>query len=117
MAMSISELEALIADSPLYDSVKNALRISSDAFDSEVYGLIGAAVRDMLIKGVSPTWLGTEVDEFPPLAKQAVVFYAKANFGYDNSEADRFQGSYDSVVCTILNSSHNSVYDEDDGGE
>lgn len=110
--MTINELGAIIADGPIYESVKNALRISSDAFDSEVYGLIGAAVEDMLTKGVSPTWLGTDVDALPPLAKQAVVLYAKANFGYDNSEADRFLGSYDSLVCTILNSSHNSVYDE-----
>lgn len=112
MAMTITELEALIADAPIYDSIKTVLRISSDAMDSEVYGIIGAAVNDMLTKGVSPVWLGTDVDELPPLAKQAVVFYAKAHFGYDNSEADRFQGSYDSTVCTILNSSHNAVYDE-----
>lgn len=112
MAMTITELGALIADAPIYDSVRTALRISSDAFDSEVFGLIGAAVDDMLVKGVSPVWLGTDVDALPPLAKQAVVFYAKAHNGYDNSEADRFQANYDSTVCTILNSSHNSVYDE-----
>lgn len=112
MAMSLSELEALIANGSLYDSVKVALRISSDAYSSEVYELIGTAINDMLTKGVSPNWLGTDIDDMPLLARQAVVFYAKANAGYDNSEADRFQGSYDSTVCTILNSSHNSVYDE-----
>ena len=46
--MSLSELEALIANGTLYDSVKVALRISSDAYSSEVYELIGTAINDML---------------------------------------------------------------------
>lgn len=112
MGMTIEELAAEVAGYSLYDSVRDALRVSSTMYDSEVYGLIGAAVKDMLVKGVSPTWLGTDIDALPELAKQAVVVYAKANFGYDNDEAERFQKSYDSIVCTILNSSHNAVYEQ-----
>lgn len=112
MGMTIEELAAEVASYSLYDSVRDAVRVSSTAYDSEVYGLIGAAVRDMLTKGVSPTWLGNDMDSLPELAKQAVIVYAKANFGFDNDDADRFQKAYDSIVCTILNSSHNAVYEQ-----
>ena len=113
MGMTIDELTAEVASYSLYDSVRDAVRVFSTAYDSEVYGLIGAAVRDMLTKGVSPTWLGNDMDSLPELAKQAVVVYAKANFGFDmdNDEAKRFLAAYDSIVCTLLNSEHNAVYD------
>ena len=110
--MSIAELEGINTSFTLYESVRNALRISSTKFDSEVYGIIGAAIKDMLVKGVSPTWMGDDLDGLPDLAKQAIVVYAKANFGYDNEEAERFHKVYDSIVCTILNSSHNAVYEQ-----
>lgn len=112
MGMTLDELEAEVSSHVLYDSVRDALRVSSTDYDSEVYGLIAAAIHDMLIKGVSPAWLGNDIDVMPDLARQAVIVYAKAGFGYDNEEADRFMESYDSIVCTILNSSHNSVYEQ-----
>lgn len=112
--MSIAELEDINANFTLYESVKDAVRVSSDDFDSEIYGIIGFAVSDMLTKGVSPTWLGDDVDTMPALAKRAVVVYAKAHFGFDldTEEAKRFEAAYDSIVCTILNSSHNAVYEQ-----
>lgn len=109
--MSIAELGQLSSSYTLYESVRDALRVSSTKYDSEVFDVIAAAVEDMITKGVSPSWMGDDVDSLPPLAKQAVVVYAKANFGYDNEEAERFHKSYDSIVCTILNSSHNAVYE------
>lgn len=112
--MTIDELKAQVDSFSLYDSVRDAVRVTSTKYDSEVYGLIGAAVRDMLTKGVSPTWLGSDMDSLPELAKQAVIVYAKANFGFDmdNDEAKRFLAAYESIVCTILNSSHNVVYEQ-----
>lgn len=109
--MTIDELNSESQKHALIESVRNALRLSTDKADSEVYGLVTAALGDMLIKGVSAEWLGNDVDALPPLVKQAVVTYAKAHFGYDNDEADRFMAAYDSMVATMLNSTHNSVYE------
>ena len=107
--------------------VKVALRVGHDATDSEIEDLITAAIFDMANKGVSVTWLGNDpmdpsfsfedVDEdaLPTMAKRAIVTYAKAHYGYDNDEAERFMDSYDSIVCSLLNSRFNSVYEEVSG--
>jgi hypothetical protein len=107
----------------LLEDVKVALRVGHDATDSEVNDLIAAAIFDMANKGVSVTWLGTDpMDtsfsiydvneaELPVMAKRAIITYAKANYGYDNDDAERFMKSYDSMVCSLLNSRFNAVYE------
>lgn len=111
--MTIDELKAQVDSFSLYDSVRDAVRVSSTRYDSEVYDIIAAAIDDMLTKGVSPLWMGDDIDALPALVKQAVVVYAKANFGFDmnDDEAKRFLAAYESIVCTLLNSEHNAVYD------
>lgn len=113
----------------LLDDVKVALRVGHDATDSEVEDLITAAIFDMANKGISVTWLGTDpfdpsfsigdVDEsaLPTMAKRAVVTYAKANYGYDNDDAERLMKSYDSILCSLGNSRFNAVYEEVDADE
>ena len=113
---------------PLLDDVKVALRVGHDATDSEVYDLIGAALFDMANKGVSVAWLGTDpldtsfsafdIDEdaLPVMAKRAIVTYAKAHYGYDNDDAERLSESYDSMVCSLLNSRFNAAYEKDGDG-
>lgn len=108
----------------LLDDVKVALRVGHDATDSEIADLIAAALFDMENKGVSVRWLGTDamdvdfrmedIDEssLPIMAKRAVVTYAKANYGYDNDEAERLMSSYDSMVCSLLNGRMNAAYEE-----
>lgn len=109
----------------LLEDVKVALRVGHDATDSEVKDLIAAAVFDMANKGVSALWLGVDpmdvtfsyedvedCEDLPAMAKRAIVAYSKANYGYDNDDADRLQKSYDSIVCSILNSRFNAVYEE-----
>jgi hypothetical protein len=107
----------------LLDEAKVDARVSHDATDSEICREIAAAVFDMANKGVSTTWLGTDpfdpsftyydIDEFslPVMAKQAIMTYVKAQYGYDNDEAERFMKSYDSIVCSLLNSRFNAVYE------
>jgi uncharacterized phage protein (predicted DNA packaging) len=77
----------------LLDDVKQALRISinNTNFDTEVNDLISAARLDLIQSGVSADKVNLDTD---PLIKRAVITYCKANFGYDNPEADRFQQSY-----------------------
>ena len=108
----------------LLEDVKVALRVGHDATDSEIEDLIAAAIFDMVNKGVSATWLGTDpmdpsfsfedIDEgaLPTMAKRAIVTYAKANYGYDNDEAERLMKSYDSILCSLGNSRFNAVYEE-----
>lgn len=108
----------------LLDDVKVALRVGHEATDSEICDLITAAIFDMANKGVSVNWLGTDpmqpaffignVDEFalPVMAKRAIVTYAKAHYGYDNDDAEMLMKSYDSIVCSLLNSRFNAAYEE-----
>lgn len=107
----------------LLDDVKVALRVGHDATDTEVEDLIASAVFDMANKGISVSWLGTDpfdpsfcyddIDQsaLPTMAKRAVVAYAKANYGYDNDDADRLMESYDSILCSLGNSRFNAVYE------
>jgi len=71
--------------------VKPALRITVDAFDIEIQDLIDAAMADLILAGVAADKaVGTD-----PLIKRAVTTYCKANFGFDNPDADRLQMSFD----------------------
>jgi uncharacterized phage protein (predicted DNA packaging) len=73
----------------MLESVKLALRVTVSDFDEEIQDLIDAAKRDLEIVGVDI------IDETDPLIRRAIITYCKANFGYDNPEAERFQQSYD----------------------
>ncbi|QNG60387.1 DNA-packaging protein [Bacillus sp. PAMC26568] len=73
--------------------VKTALRITNAAFDSEIEDLIAAARHDLTLSGVSQG-IANAVENVDPLIKRAIITYCKANFGYDNPDADRFTASY-----------------------
>lgn len=82
----------------LLESVKLALRVSTDAFNSEINNLIEAAQLDLGVAGVVlPSQLDT-------LVKQAIVTYVKMHFGQPD-DYDRLKRSYDEqkaqlVTCT-----------------
>ena len=103
----------------LLADIKTALRIKTDALDSEVETLIGSALYDMWRVGVNPTLLDEDTLDDEPnfFVKQAVTAYCKAHFGYDNAEADRFDDSYRRIVCDLMNSSENIAAKEDADGE
>ena len=77
---------------PLIDDVKVLLRLSKTtiAFDSEISDLISAAEEDLKLSGL----LGEAVVGTDPLIKRAIATYVKANFGWDNPDADRLRESY-----------------------
>ena len=83
--MSVSRTAARAA---LLASVKMAMRITTDAFDSEIGNLIDAAVLDIGLAGVTNT---TTTD---PLILRAVETYCRLNFGSPD-EYDRLKASYD----------------------
>ena len=75
----------------MLEKIKIALRITTDAFDSEIMTLIEAAKADLGIAGV-------EVPEvIDPICERAIVTYCKLNFGeLDRVELyDRLKASYD----------------------
>lgn len=72
----------------MLELVKLALRITTDAFDTELNLLIAAAQTDLGIAGVT---LPAELD---PICQRAIVTYCKMNFG-EPDEYDRLKASYD----------------------
>ena len=72
----------------MLEMVRNALRISTFAFDEELKMLINAAQIDLGIAGVT---LPSELDS---VCTMAIITYVKMNFG-EPDEYDRLKRSYD----------------------
>lgn len=68
--------------------VKLALRITTDAFDTELTELIAAAQTDLGIAGVV---VPAEIDA---IISRAIITYCKCNFGQPD-DYDRLKRSYD----------------------
>lgn len=80
----------------IIDDVKMALRIKTDAYDSELTNLIEAAKLDMNVAGViSPEGSNALVDE-------AIITYCKMRFGLPE-DADRLKRSYDEQKAQLSN--------------
>ncbi|HSH25018.1 MAG TPA: head-tail connector protein [Massilibacterium sp.] len=77
----------------MIESVKGALRVTSNdpLIIEDINDLIESARMDLIISGVSEEKAKNDND---PLIKRAIIIYAKANYGLDNPNADRFQDSY-----------------------
>ncbi|MBQ6536980.1 MAG: DNA-packaging protein [Firmicutes bacterium] len=76
----------------LIDDVKIALRLTTNALDSSVTLLIGAAFADLGLAGVKGDTVIPNTED--PLIKQAVITYCRANFGQPDDYAD-LKASYD----------------------
>lgn len=72
----------------MLSKVKLALRITSNAYDDELNGLIEAAKLDLGIAGVI---IPAELDAIVSLA---IITYCKCHFG-EPDEYDRLKASYD----------------------
>lgn len=77
-----------MVDNSLISAAKLALRITTDAFDSEIESLLNAALLDMGVAGVE---VPAQLDA---LVKQAAITYVKMNFGQPD-DYDRLKKSYD----------------------
>ena len=77
----------------ILDDVKVALRIAATTtdFDTEIQDLIDAAKADLKLAGV----VADKAVDTDTLIKRAITTYCKANFGYDNPDADRLQKAYE----------------------
>lgn len=79
-----------MADSTTLNSIKLSLRITTDAFDTELTELMEAALADLYLAGVR----GSKVQLSDPLVLRAVTTYCKMHFG-EPDEYDRLKKSYD----------------------
>lgn len=72
----------------MLEKVKLALRVTTDAFDSELLDLIEAAKLDLGIAGV------VVPEEVDAIVSRAITTYCKIHFG-EPDEYDRLKASYD----------------------
>lgn len=72
----------------MLQAVKLALRITTEAFNSELNDLIEAGLIDLKQAGVS------NVDTTDPMIKRAVITFCKLNFGQPD-DYDRLKKAYD----------------------
>ena len=74
---------------PYVTSVRQYMRLTTKAHDSEIKDLINAARADLVLGGVLK-----ELYEKDPLILRAVATYVKAEFGLDNPDAEKYRASY-----------------------
>ena len=85
-------------------------KFKADALDEEVQDLIDAAKLDLKTTGIVCE------DYNDPLMVQAITCYVKANYGYENKEAERFLASYESIKAKLsLCSEYNTVQEQEEG--
>jgi len=83
----------------ILESVRMALRITTNAFDLELIRLINSAVTDLGIAGVRIS----DPDDWP-IVITAICTYCKMNFG-DPENYDRLKKSYDEQKAQLSTSS------------
>lgn len=81
----------------MLNKVKLALRINNSAYDSEIKNLIYACEKELELAGIA----SSNIDETNELIIQTIITYCKAYFGYDNSEAERYIKSYESLKSLL----------------
>lgn len=80
----------------ILDDAKQRMRISAgnSTFDDELNDLIAEAQDDLKLSGVTAAKADDPTDS---LIKRAIITYVKANFGWDNPDAERLQASYEMI--------------------
>ncbi|UPO88333.1 head-tail connector protein [Niallia sp. Man26] len=80
----------------MLEEVKQALRVSHNALDSDIEDIIAAARLDLKLSGISALKADAET-EVDALIKRAIIVYSKANFMADVLIAEKYQQSYNSL--------------------
>lgn len=94
----------------MLEKVKLALRIKSQAFDSEIEDLIAAALADLGLAGVT----AAQELEADPLITRAVVTYCRVNFG-EPEDYERMKKSYDEQKAQLSMATGYTNWGEDNG--
>ncbi|HRC81346.1 MAG TPA: head-tail connector protein [Sedimentibacter sp.] len=110
--------------------IKTYLRISNTACDDEINDLIDAAKSDLKLSGVNinktitetitpepteenPNPEPVEIQVMDSLIKRAIIIYVKANFGWNNPDAERLQQSYNMLKSHLALSQEYAEVTED----
>lgn len=90
----------------LLEDAKGACRVTTNdpSIVNEISDLIDAARSDLIRAGVSSDKVNAEENSLDPLIKRAIIVYCKANFGFDNPDAERLTKSYDMIRQELSNS-------------
>ena len=92
----------------MLDKVKVSLRISKNntAYDDEIKGLIRTCKKELEMSGI----VSFRINEADSLIAQAIIYYCKANFGYDNPDSEKYFKSYEDLKKLLcLNYKNNGV--------
>lgn len=89
----------------ILNSIKLALRITTDAFNAELTDLCNAALLDLGIAGV------TNDDINDPLILRAVITYCKLHFGQPD-DYDRLKRSYDEQKAQLATATGYTTWTE-----
>jgi len=97
---------ALIGTEALVKKAKLQLRITIDALDDEVTGLVDSSLADMTMRGIDAARLcpnSAAVSAMEPLAVRAVMLYCKAHFGVagDMGERSQYMACYDNLTQSM----------------
>jgi uncharacterized phage protein (predicted DNA packaging) len=92
----------------LLDEVKLALRVSTADFDGELEGIIDAAKADLVQSGVSRDAVDDAERPLDPFVRLAIIVYAKATWGLDNPDSEKFWRSFYQIEKDLtMSSSYN----------
>lgn len=94
----------------ILDEVKVALRVTSNAYDTELNNLILSSLNDLKIAGVNVPE-DANVETAPPVLRTAIITYCKCNFGM-REDYDRLKASYDEQKAQLKSNSdyHNWTF-------
>lgn len=74
------------------------LTVNDDGITDEITGLIDAAKQELVTSNIKSEKAESTSD---PLIWRAICLYVKANFGYDNPDADRLMENFKSLVIKL----------------
>ena len=78
----------------MFEQIKTALRLTTNAYDAEILALQEAALLDLKIAGVI-------TESMDALIRRAVVTYCRMNFG-SPEDYDRLKRSYDEQKAQLM---------------
>ncbi len=84
----------------ILNDVRLALRITSNALDTELAALIDSAKRDLSIAGIQSPDLASDVDVSDPLIRRAIILYCKADQNVDQA-AERYMSVYEHLKSAL----------------
>lgn len=94
----------------LLDDMKGILRVTEDEFEVEIEALIDGAKAELVRRGVKPSVIPSgDDDDIEPLVKNAIIFYCKSAFSFDNTDKTFFQSAFNRTVAGMLNSDDYNV--------